>query len=379
MSTMSTMSIEAFSERFGEEPGYFDFAKAGPVGRAVRDEEHAQYSLLGRARFGTLASFEDQDARVREAVSTIIHVPADHIVFQPNSGQGLMQAIFGMSGQIALSPGEIPSITFAVSRAAAALGRVTPVWLEPDHGRITPGTIRDQLTDEIDAVALSLVDFRTGYLVDLDGIRQVIGDRLLVVDAMQGFGVVDADWEVADIIVGGGQKWVRAGWGTGFLAISDRALERITPILSGYSASAGDPTQLDEVSPPAHGVAAFEISHPDPIAQARLAAALEELANVGVSAVVSTLADRTSRVIDLADEFGIAVTSSRDESERAGIVILAPPPDQLTLLTASLHNHGVSVTTRRGAVRVSPHVSTSEESFSMLRAALVSFGSALIL
>jgi len=134
---------------------------------------------------------------------------------------------------------------------------------------------------------------------------------------------------------------------------------------------------LDEVPPPTHGVGAFRVSNPDPIAQARFAAALEEIAEVGVSVIAEHLAHRTSRVIDLADEFGIAVSSSRDEAERAGIVVVAPEPDQLTVLIASLHNHGITVTTRQGSVRISPHVTTDEESFAMLRAAFLSFATAI--
>jgi hypothetical protein len=57
-------------------------------------------------------------------------------------------------------------------------------------------------------------------------------------------------------------------------------------------------------------------------------------------------------------------------------VVLAPPPEQLTVLAASLHNHGVSATARQDKVRLSAHVSTEEETFSMLRAAFVSFGTA---
>ncbi|MEP6481524.1 MAG: aminotransferase class V-fold PLP-dependent enzyme [Rhodoglobus sp.] len=371
------MQIDDFVARFGEEPGYLDFAKAGPVGSAVRDEEMALSSLLGRARFGTLATLEEQDQRVRDAVSAIIGLAPNHIVFQPNTSQGLMQAMFGMTGEVALSPAEFPSLPFAVSRAEDALKLVRPLWLETDHGRVTPGNLRGQLTPSTTAVAVSLVDFRTGHLVDLDGIRQVIGDRLLIVDAIQGFGVVDAPWQVADVIVAGGQKWVRAGWGTGFLAMSDRALERITPVLSGFSATEGGLTPLDEVPPPAAGVGAFEITNPDPIAQGRLAAALEELGRVGVPAVAARLAEKTSRIIDLADEFGILVSSSRDESERAGIVVLTPAEDQLTVLNAALHNHGVTATTRQGSVRLSPHVTTSEETFAMLRASLMSFATAI--
>lgn len=372
-----SITIDEFVERFGEEPGYLDFAKAGPVGRAVRDEENALSSLVGRARFGTLATLDEQDLRVREAVAGIIRFPVERIGFQPNTSQGLMHAMFGLKGQVALSPAEFPSLTFATTRAGDALGSLKPLWLETDHGGVTPGNLKKQLKSSTTAVAVSLVDFRTGFLADLDGIRQVIGDRLLIVDAIQGFGVVDAPWEVADVIVSGGQKWVRAGWGTGFLAMSDRALETLRPVISGFSATDAGPTPLDEVPPPSAGVAAFEITHPDPIAQGRLAAALEELAQVGVPAVAALLAEKTSRIIDLADEFGVAVSSSRDESERAGIVVITPADDQLTVLAASMHNHGLTATTREGSVRLSPHVTSSEETFAMLRSSLMSFASAI--
>ncbi|TPX00935.1 aminotransferase class V-fold PLP-dependent enzyme, partial [Schumannella luteola] len=141
-----------------------------------------------------------------------------------------------------------------------------PLWLETDHGRVTPGNIRDQLDSSVVAVAVSLVDFRTGYLVDLEGIRQVIGDRLLIVDAIQGFGVVDAPYQVADVVVAGGQKWARAGWGTGFLALSDHALEHLTPVWSGFTGTESEGMPLDEVLPPAPDARAYAVSNADPIA-----------------------------------------------------------------------------------------------------------------
>lgn len=370
-------SITEFAARFEEEPGFLDFAHNGPVGTTVIQESSAMLALLARSRFGSFSSLADQDQRVRLAVSAIIDFPADHIVFQPNTSAGLMQVIFGLEGEVALSPAEFPSNTFPVVRAHEAHGRVQPRWLETDHGRVTPGTVRRQLTKKTAAVVVSLVDFRTGALTDLEGLRQVIGDRLLIVDAAQGFTAVDAPYEFADVVVSGGQKWARAGWGTGFLAMSDRAIERVRPVLSGFPGTDVEGTPLDEVPPPTHGVGAFVASNPDPIAQARFAAALEEIAAVGVPVIAEHLAHRTSRVIDLADEFGIAVSSSRDEAERAGIVVVTPEPDQLTLLTASLHNHGVTVTSRGGSVRISPHVTTEEESFAMLRAAFLSFATAI--
>jgi selenocysteine lyase/cysteine desulfurase len=373
------ITLEDYTASFGEEPGYLNFAAEGPPGRAVKDEQYALMGLLGRARFGTIESLFEQDARVRDAIAAVTGFASAKVAFQPNTSIGLMHAMFGLTGGVAMSPAEFPSNTYAAVRAAEAIGAVTPVWLETDHGRVTPGNLRSQLDDSIVAVAVSLVDFRTGYLADLEGIRQVIGDRLLIVDAIQGFGVVDAPYEVADVVVGGGQKWVRAGWGTGFLALSDRAAATIVPVISGFSATESGELPLDEVQAPKAGVDAFQVSHPDYLAQARFAVALEEIAEVGVAAINESIRDKVTRIIDLADEYAVPVVSPRDVAERAGIVVVEPPADQLTVLTASLFNHGVTTTTRQGRVRLAPHVSTDEETFDMLRASFVSYASAVTL
>ena len=73
-----------------------------------------------------------------------------------------------------------------------------------------------------------------------------------------------------------------------------------------------------DVTAPVAGAAAFQISHADPVAAGRLAAALEEIRAVGVPTLNAAIAERVSRVIDLCDEFALPVTSPRAEAERAG-------------------------------------------------------------
>ena len=358
-------TIDDFVSGFADEPGYLDFARFGPLGQTVIAEQNAQTEALSRARFGSLEVAFDQDDRVRRAVGSLIGFPPDQISFQPNTSTGLMHVLFGLSGAVAMSPAEFPSLPYAATRASHALERLDIRWLETEYGRVTPGTVREQLTDDITAVAVSLVDFRTGYVADLEGIRQVIGDRMLIVDAVQGFTVTEAAWGVADVVVSGGQKWARAGHGTGFLALSERAAEQLEPVLSGWVAE--DDMPLDEVKEVVRGAAAFRITHPNPRDQACFAAALEEVAAVGVAAIRATIADRVDQVVDLADEFAIPVTSPRNAAERAGIVVLAPPTEHCTVLTASLYNHGVTVTPRAGTVRLSVHASTGDETLQLLR------------
>lgn len=369
-------SVEEFARGFGEEPGYLDYGRVGPISQAVRAEAAAQYEILARARYGTVDRLQAEDDRVRDAVSALTGFPSDQIAFQPNASLGLMHAAFGLTGgEVLLSRAEFPSVTYAAVRAAQAMRVITPTWLETDHGRVTPAQIREQVTPATAAVMVSLVDSRTGYLADIDGIRQVIGDRLLIVDAIQGFGVVDAPYEVADVVLAGGQKWARAGWGTGFLALSERAIDHLTPVFSGWTGTGAGLT-WDEVVEPAHGARAFSISNPDSVAQARFATALEEIAETGVPAVNDAIADGVERVIELADEFALPVTSPRNPAERAGMVVVEPP-ENLAALNASLFNHGVSASVRPASVRFSVHAGTTEETLEMLRGAFTSYASAI--
>ncbi len=368
-----------YAAGFGEEPGYLDYGRVGPLSAVAAAEMLGLTDMLTRARFGSLNSIADQDARLRNAASVLLSQPADQIVGVPNTTSGLMHAMFGLTGDVLLSPAEFPSLPLAASRAHEALHVAKPIWLETDHGTVTPGQIREQLTATTAAVAVSLVDSRTGYLADLEGIRQVIGDRLLVVDAIQGFGIVEAPFAVADVVVAGGQKWCRAGWGSGVMSLSTRALERLTPVFSGYTGTDAD-DEWDQVpaAPPSLGAKAYRTTNPDGIAQARLAAALEEIAGVGVGTINAAIALNVSRLIDLADEFAIPVVSSRDERERAGIVVLAPPTEHLTKLTASLFNHGVTATSRSNSVRLCVHAVLDESTVDMVRAAFTSYASAAI-
>ncbi len=367
------ISIDDFLLRFDEEPGYLDFARVGPLSRASIEEERALDELLSRARFGSLESLMDQNSRFQSAAGKLTGFKPEQIVFQPNTSIGLMQVAFGLKGKVLISPAEFPSGPFALVRAAAAMGEVEPQWLETDFAGVTASAIKKQLDKDTVAVALSLVDFRTGRLADLESIREVIGDRLLIVDGIQGFTAVDVDYRLVDILATGGQKWARAGWGTGLLALSDRALEAVQPVLSGFNATDVLPMPMDSVPDPAKGAKAFQQSNPSPIAQARFAAAMEEIAEVGVGAIAARVLENSAKLIELADEFGIRVVSPRDDRQRAGIVSLEPEPAEFTALVASLHNHGVTATSRGSSIRLSAHATTSGETVGMLRAALESF------
>ena len=253
-----------------------------------------------------------------------------------------------------------------------------PVWLETDHGKVTPGQIREQLESNVAAVAVSLVDFRTGYLCDIEGIRQVIGDRLLIVDAIQGFGVVDA------AVRGRRRRAARAArsgaapdGAPGIMALSASARSSASRrCFSGF-------TGTEERRAVGRGAAARSrrprlpgVRTPTRSPRRASRPRCEDIAAVGVPAINAAVAERVSQVIELADEFAIPVVTlpRRAGARRHRRARAAGRAGHL--LAASLHNHGVTATTRSGQVRLSVHAATSDETLDMLRGAFVSYGTA---
>lgn len=369
--------LDTYLASFDGEPGYLDWAAFGPLSPAVRAEAQADTELLGSGRRSSIELVGDHVREARDLVAGLIGTDASQVVLQPSTTYGLMQAIYGLAGGLLVGRGEFPSLTVAATRAAEALGSVDVRWLEPVDGFITPDVVRDALTDDVRAVAVSLVDFRTGYRVDLSALRDVIGDRLLIVDAIQGFGTMDVDYTAADVVCSNGYKWLRAGRGTGFAWFGERALERIAPVLSGFGGVDGD-LPLDTVPVPSASAQAFTVSGVDTLAAARLATALRELTEVGVATVEAELAERTRAVMFFADRYEVPVITPREPERRGGIVALAPAPQDAAPLAASLVNHGLTVTVRSGIVRVSPHVGTAGDTLRLFGDALAAFSSARV-
>lgn len=363
--------LEPLIDSFDASRGYLDWARFGPLSPSVRAEMNADSELLGTGRSSGIDLVGARVGEARELVARLLGVPNDEVVLQPSTTNGLLHAMFGLEGTVVVPRQDFPAIRVSAHRAAQARGVLTVREIDPPDGIVTTDAIVQALTDDVSAVALSAVDYRTGALIDLAAVREAIGDRLLIIDAMQAFGVVDVDWSAADVIVGNGYKWLRAGRGTGFARFSPEARSRISPVLSGISGMVGDATSLG--APVAlDGAAAYSVAPSDPLAASRLAASLRELEGAGITAIADSVRARAQDVMALADQYEVPVLTPRDA--HAGIVTLVP--GDAPALAAALANHGVTVTARGATIRVSAHVGTGADSLLLLGDALADGGAA---
>lgn len=364
-------AFDDYLATFDVVPGYLNWAAFGPLSTTVRDQAIREIEALSTGHPTAVPTAFAYERRARELLADLLRADVDDVTLHTSGAHGLMQAFYGLTGDVVVSTAEFPAVSLMLHRASQTSGgALRPRWITPGDGRANPDAIAEALDSAVTAVAVSHVDFRTGYRIDLTELRQAIGpDRLLIVDAVQSFGVVDDDYTLADVVVGHGYKWLRAGRGTGFARFSPRARERITPVLSGIMGTTVGTVVADELLEPAASGQAYAVGMSDPLAAARLAAGLDDARSVGVANIERALAERVDAVIDIADRAGIVVESPRERAQRAGIVSLAPADPQR--VAQALSDAGVTVTARGGSVRVAPNVGTDDETLRMLERGLV--------
>jgi selenocysteine lyase/cysteine desulfurase len=353
---------------FAEDEGYLDFARVGPPSRPVVEAGTAALSAVSAAGLGTVDELMGAEARALAAASRLLGFAPGNVVYSPSTSAGLFQAAFAVHGRVLVSPAEFPANLYPWWRAASA-GRLEVAALPA--GPVTPDAVRAALASaDAAAVVVSAVDFATGFRADLAGLREVVGERLLVVDGIQGVGAVDQDWTAADVLVAGGQKWLRSGWSTGVVAVSDRALERLDPLLAGWT-GVQDATDYDgEEHPLADGAARFTTTNTSPVAQACLAAGLELVEAAGPSWVAGRICARVDELLEVLDRRGAVVTSSREPDRRAGIVAFRMPGLDGVALHEALLRAGVTCTRHGERVRLSVHATTTSAALDRVEAAL---------
>ncbi|MEU7477887.1 aminotransferase class V-fold PLP-dependent enzyme [Lentzea sp. NPDC042327] len=353
------MTNSSYLAQFREPEGYLDFARFGPpsipvVAATTRLMEQA--SLAGPATVDTLMR---EEQRVKAAAARLCRTDTDHVALVPNTSTGLFQAAFGLTGTVMYSAAEFPSNTYPWVRAG-----LPSVVLD---GAVTASSVVDALTPEVSALSVSAVDFRTGYRADLAALREAVGDRLLIVDGIQGFGVVDEPWEVADVLVVGGQKWLRAGWSTGFVVLSDRALERLQPVLSGWTGAVDAGLFDNAVHAAAPDAAAWNVTNLSPVVSGAFAEALELVELAGVGALDTAVAEVVAELEEIVLSCGGEVVSARDR--RAGILAFTTA-EAAPVVGEALKSFGVTATVRPEHVRLSPHATTTRGTLERVRSAL---------
>ena len=347
---------------FGEQDGYLNFASVGPPSRSARN---AAGDLLDEVALGDQAATQIIGPAYQKARREIAHalgVEDELATSVPSTSAGIMQIAFGLigsGGNIVVPAHEFPANRYPWLRAEAVGGpKVRAV--EIADGRVDRAALADAIDGDTRVVAVSLVDYMTGFRVNVDAIIEAAGDALVLVDGIQGLGAVDAGLGGADVFVAGGQKWLRAGFSAGVMAVSPRVFDRLEPTLTGWW-SVEDGFAF-EVPPPHPALATadrFLEGSPNLLGAVASAAAFDVVDAGGMNEIEAAVLERSGAIVDLARSLGAEVIAPwRSDAERAGIVTFRLAGVSATDAVESLAVAGFVVSERNGWIRVSPHATT---------------------
>jgi len=347
---------------FEEEDGYLNFASIGPASRSARRAACDLHDEVAGGNGSAVGVIGPAYTEATATIARVLGVGDGFATSVPTTSSGIMQVAFGLlgaGGNIVVASHEFPANLYPWLRAEAAGGPEVRMVDVPDR-RVGPATLAPAIDGDTRLVAVSLVDYMTGYRADVDAIAEAAGDALVLVDGIQGLGAVSAGLGRADVFVAGGQKWLRAGFSTGVMAVSPRALDRLAPTLSGWwSVEDSDAFAI----PPMHttlGTAdRFLEGSPNLPGAVAAAAALTIVERQGIGEIERAVLERSDAVLDLARSLGAEVIAPwTTDRERAGIVTFRISGLPTVAAVAGLAEAGFVVSERNGWIRVSPHATT---------------------
>ena len=344
---------------------FLDNAKTGALpARAV--ETLKTWAELRGAPY-KIATYQDLEVfrKTRELVAKLIGAKIGEIACMPNTSYGINVASLGLplrSGDVVLTyEGEYPADVYpwmSLARKGVKLELIPKREGLQDEARL----LEEMRRPEVKVVTMSWVSFSTGFRADLETIGRECRDRgiYFVVDAIQGVGAASLDVSKLhiDVLACGGQKWLLAPWGSGFVYVREELIPEVEPMVVGWLAmrSSEDFTRMVDYDFTFYEDARrYQINTLPAPDFAGLNASLEMFFELGPECVAQHIQEIVSEAVRWADANGdkARLVTPSDPKKRAGVLAIAPrdPEGASAALTRAKVFHSL----REGAIRLSPH------------------------
>jgi cysteine desulfurase / selenocysteine lyase len=345
---------------------YLDYAGIGLVRpAAVRAVHEAVDDVLaaGSPAYGRF--FAAREA-ARSSAARLLGCDPDEVALVPNTSAGLHVVADGLDWQpgdeVVVFDRDFPANVHPWRRLA---GRGVIVrWVPERGGGYDLDDVAELVGPATRLVAVSHVNFLTGFRIDLDAVCSIAAaaGALVCVDAVQSLGAlpVDVGRTPVDFAVAGAHKWLCAPPGTGLLFCRRKRLELLRWAPAGWFGF--DRSQDLLVKGDGHftydlplrpGARRVEGGMPNFVGIVGLAAALAELEDAGPCAVAERVLCLASRLRDGIAARGYDVLGRPEPAARSGVVTFAAP--DAARLHDDLTGKGFHLSFPDGRLRVSAH------------------------
>lgn len=231
--------------------------------------------------------------------------------------------------EIVIDATNFPTDRYLVESVAAARS-MTVRWLRPDLiDNVTVDVLGEALGERTAVVVLSQVDYRSGTLVDLPAVTQLVHDAGAVVlwDLCHSAGVlpIGLDEAQADFAVGCTYKYLNSGPGSpAFMYVAERHVGAVTQPISGWF-SAADLFAMSDTYEAAPDIRRMLSGTPSVAGIVAVQEGVRLIAEAGVEAIRTKSEALTAYTIELLDEAGLEIVTPRDAALRGSHVTVRHP------------------------------------------------------
>ncbi|MFO0817690.1 MAG: aminotransferase class V-fold PLP-dependent enzyme [Pirellulales bacterium] len=377
-----THPLQVFRERMPvvQSWAYLDHAAVAPLPSpavAALAQWAQQASSDGDVHWPQWAGRVEQ---VRRRAASLINANPEEIAFVPNTTVGLSFIAEGYpwsTGDNVVSLAhEFPSNRHPWLHLASR--GVTTRLVETPAGRVDPQRIAEACDSRTRILAVSWVDYLTGWRLDLDEIVELAHRRgiLVALDAIQGLGVfpLDVRRTAIDFLAADGHKWQLGPEGAGLMFVQARHLELLRPIGVGWH-SVQKPYEFHQpVFDLRPDAARWEGGSANMPGLHAYGASLDLLAEAGLSPHDSSFANHVSElaneVADWVVAHGAQLAAPRDPGHVSGIVSFRWDDRDSKMLRTRCLAAGVVLSVRGDWLRVSPHAYNTRADLERLFAVL---------
>jgi selenocysteine lyase/cysteine desulfurase len=351
---------------------YLNTATFGQVPKRALDaiaEHFAHRDRLACSDF--LTWFDDAD-RIRGLIARLIHCEPADIAFVPNASTALSLLLGGIQwkpgDQVITLQDEFPNHYYH----PCFLNNSGVEFIETPWQQFY-----DVITPRTRVVALSTVNYSTGFRAPLEEISRFLHERgiLLYVDGTQSVGALEFDVsrEQPDLFAVHAYKWLLSPNGAGFMYVSPQLREWLQPSVIGWRSHFdwrnhdnlhhGAPRFKTEAEKYEGGMVTFAVLY-------AMGAVIEMILEIGPRAIeerVTDIAEQTRCVLRRA---GARLLSDELPHHDAPIIAARFEGRDASMLARQLKAQKVLVAARHGNLRVSPHFYNDETDLARLEAVL---------
>jgi len=340
----------------------------------------AMTSLIAQREWRQDPDFDAREkrvAQVRGLVARLLHATPAEITLTSSTSHGLNIVAAGLDWQagdsLICAETEFPANVYPWLNLRRKGVEVR--FARAQEGRIPLRAISKQIDKRTRLVALSFVEFFTGYRNNLAAVSELCRRQgvLLSVDGIQGLGAIPLDVNQCgvDFLSAHAAKWLLGPIGIGFLYCRRDRLAKLDLAMGGWQGVV-DPRRFFRYNSDWHPDSRrFEVGSLNHLGIAGMGASLELLLDVGIERIEARILSLTDLLITRLKGAGYKIiTPHACREERSGIVSFVPGERDPEPLAQQLKAAGIIVSARGPCIRVSPHFYNTEAEIERLIAAV---------